>query len=249
MLDGLRIVLVRTRFPENVGMAARACANMGVRELHLVAPERWDPEKAAPLATPKGMPVLDSITINTSIEEAVADTDYVVGTTARTGGWRTAIRSPRQIADTITDRIKANLPVSILFGSEDRGLENAEITHCHDLVTIPTEGAHSLNLAQAVLILLYECATSLKSKKQQDAAPLVTKSISHKELTFFLDTFKETLLLLDCLHGDNNDYFFLPWQKLFARARLSRKEYNALLGLCRQIRNKMDEKSRLHFTE
>ncbi|MBQ7607426.1 MAG: RNA methyltransferase [Desulfovibrionaceae bacterium] len=236
MLDGLRIVLVRTRFPENVGMAARACANMGVRELHLVAPELWDPAKAAPLATPKGLPILESLTIDASIEDAVADTSYVVGTTARRGGWRTALKSPKQIAEEITTRIKGKIPVSILFGSEDRGLENAEITHCHDLVTIPTEGAHSLNLAQAVLILLYECATHMR-----DAHPAQAQYITHKQLSFLLATFKETLLLLDSLHGDNSDYFFLPWQRLLSRLRLSEKEYNALLGLCRQIRNRIGE--------
>ena len=59
LLQGLEVVLVKTRFPENIGMAARACVNMGCPTLRLVDPERWDREKARPLATPKGQDILD----------------------------------------------------------------------------------------------------------------------------------------------------------------------------------------------
>ena len=62
-LDLLQVVLVQTRFPENIGMAARACVNMGSRSIRLVAPERWDREKARPLATPKGQGVLDDVQV------------------------------------------------------------------------------------------------------------------------------------------------------------------------------------------
>ena len=64
LLDGLRTVLVKTRFPENIGMVARAQANMGSAELFLVDPERWDYAKALPLATPKGKAILDGISVN-----------------------------------------------------------------------------------------------------------------------------------------------------------------------------------------
>ena len=87
-LDLLQVVLVQTRFPENIGMAARACVNMGSHSIRLVAPERWDREKARPLATPKGQGVLDDVQVLPDVSAAVADCSLVIGTTARTGGWR-----------------------------------------------------------------------------------------------------------------------------------------------------------------
>ncbi|MEF2808254.1 MAG: TrmH family RNA methyltransferase, partial [Desulfovibrio sp.] len=92
LLHGVRVVLVNTRFPENVGMAVRACANMGCSELTLVTPEMWIPEKAAPLATAKGAPLLSRVKVVSSLAEAIGDCHLILATTARTGGWRKALQ-------------------------------------------------------------------------------------------------------------------------------------------------------------
>ena len=94
LLQGLEVVLVKTRFPENIGMAARACVNMGCPTLRLVDPERWDREKARPLATPKGQDILDAVEVHEDVAQAVAQSALVFGTTARVGGWRQALLSP-----------------------------------------------------------------------------------------------------------------------------------------------------------
>ncbi|MCR5813185.1 MAG: RNA methyltransferase [Desulfovibrio sp.] len=236
LLDGLRTVLVKTRFPENIGMVARAQANMGCPELVLVAPERWDYAKALPLATPKGQAILDSVRQKPDLASALADCSYVVGTTARTGGWRQKLLQPEQAAQEIVRRLKAGMRVALVFGPEDRGLENSEICACDDLVTIPTDQASSLNLAQAVLLLLYVCAMACRQSHEHKQA---NKGITHADLDRFLEHFKAMLLALDCLHGDNIEYFFLPWRRLFARLELRRSEYDALMGLCRQVQRKI----------
>ena len=82
LLQGLEVVLVKTRFPENIGMAARACVNMGCPTLRLVDPERWDREKARPLATPKGQDILDAVEVHEDVAQAVAQSALVFGTTA-----------------------------------------------------------------------------------------------------------------------------------------------------------------------
>lgn len=249
-LDDLEVVLVRTRFPENIGMAARACANMGCARLCLVAPERWEVEKARPLATPKGLPVLAAIRVVPDLAAAVAASSLVMGTTARLGGWRRSVlTSDRAEA---AGALCAGERVSLVFGSEDRGLSNEELLLCQRLVTIPTAGeASSLNLAQAVLILLYECGRGLKGAppRSREACPETRdparegkgggRRISAAELERLMEAFKATLLTLDALHGDNPDYFLLPWRRLFGRAGLRRHEYDALMGLCRQVRNKL----------
>ena len=171
LLDGVRVVLVNTRFPENVGMAVRACANMGCSELTLVTPEMWIPEKAAPLATAKGAPLLSRVKVVSSLAEAVGDCHLILATTARTGGWRKALQSPGEAACDVARSLSGGERVAIVFGNESRGLENSQIELCQRIVTIPTSGeASSLNLAQSVLILLYECAGAVR-RMQRTGSP------------------------------------------------------------------------------
>ena len=87
-LRHLEIIMVGTKFPENIGMAARACANTGCGRLTLVSPAWWDKEKARPLATAKGEPLLDAIEVKPTLGDALAPNVLTFGTTARTGGWR-----------------------------------------------------------------------------------------------------------------------------------------------------------------
>ncbi len=249
LLDGLEIVLVKTRFPENIGMTARACVNMGCASLSLVDPERWDKEKARPLATPKGQDLLDNVKIYADLPEAVAPATLVVGTTARVGGWRQSLLSPGRAAADVAEALARGDRVALVFGPEDRGMNNEEITHCHKLVTIPTDpAASSLNLAQAVLLLLYECANAVRNRPRENAQhakntgenrPGGGRLVTAAEQERLMESLKDMLLRLDYLHGDNPDYFIMPWRRLFSRAGLRRHEYDALMGLCRQVRHKL----------
>lgn len=244
LLKGVEIVLVKTRFPENIGMVARACANMGCPAIRLVDPERWEREKAAPLATPKGQGLLDTVQISCTLAEAVASSSLVLGATARIGGWRQAVLPPGRAAGEAAAALTRGERVSLVFGPEDRGLNNEEILHCQRLVTIPTDAAaSSLNLAQAVLLMLYECANAVRALP---APPPAEKSpasggraVTADEQERLMAALKTMLLSLDYLHGDNPDYFMMPWRRLFNRAGLRRHEYDALMGLCRQVRHKL----------
>ena len=297
LLRGLDVVLVQTRFPENIGMAARACVNMGCGHISLVEPERWLRDKASPLATPKGQALLDGITVHSGLAEAVADSALVIGTTARRGGWRQSLLSPERCAEEVADCLRQGGRVSLVFGPEDRGLDNAAITHCHRLVCIPTDpAASSLNLAQAVLIVLYACAAAVREgdrraatgptgptgttapnpatspnpatgPQTETAATVATGPTSPSgpqaetaspagngengedtpgplasaaDQERLMAALREMLLRIDYLHGDNPDYFLMPWRRLFGRARLRRHEYDALMGMCRQVRRALD---------
>lgn len=276
LLHGLDVVLVQTRFPENIGMAARACVNMGCGHISLVEPERWLRDKASPLATPKGQALLDGITVHDSLADAVADSALVIGTTARRGGWRQAMLSPERCAAEVAACLRQGGRVSLVFGPEDRGLDNAAITHCHRLVCIPTDpAASSLNLAQAVLIVLYACAAAMREADRREAdrpeagaaaggephgprnvprpeavepASLAGKADAPGPLASAADqerlmaALRDMLLRIDYLHGDNPDYFLMPWRRLFGRARLRRHEYDALMGMCRQVRRALERK-------
>lgn len=163
----LRLVLVRTRFPENVGTAARASANFGHAPLFLIDPERWGESgkaRAMPLATAQGAPMLDSLTVSPSLADAVAPWHAGHRTHRPQRGLRLASSSPPRgrRRPAWAERLTGGEDVALVFGPEDRGLSNGDLEHCGMLVTVPTApDASSLNLAQAVLLLVYECFLAL----------------------------------------------------------------------------------------
>ncbi len=245
-LSNVRVVLVNTRFPENVGMAVRACANMGCNDLRLVTPERWIPEKAAPLATPKGQYLLHRVQVQESLLEAIGSCHCTIATTARTGGWRKALLNPWEAAALVAEAQLKGEKAALVFGSEDRGLENSEIELCQHIATIPTSGlASSLNLAQAVLLMLYECAKAVRTKEgslPKDHLGQDEAHITAEDGERLMGAWEEALTRLDVLHGNNPAYFLMPWRRFFARARLRHHEYDAFMGLCRQILSRVAKK-------
>lgn len=235
-LASLNVILVHPRFPENIGMTIRACANMGVNSLSLVCPERWKKERILALATPKGRSIYETIQFYDELECALADSHMAFATTARTGGWRKCPQTPDAAAKTAMSSLKAGERVSIVFGPEDRGLTNAQLTLCRNLVHIQTYGeATSLNLAQSVLLVLYEFARSMRSQSRHPSQ----KRITLGELTRLENELKFILHMLDCEQGKISDYYFLQWQSVLERAALKRHEFDMLMGFCRQIKNKV----------
>lgn len=239
MLDNLAVVLFNPKFPENVGSAARACANMGCSDLVIVQPRNWDIDRARPLATPKGADILARARFENTLEAALAPYHEIYGTTARTGGWRKGITNPSRAAERIRDTMRTGASVAIVFGPEDRGLTNEEIDICGQLVTIPTTEASSLNLAQAVLILLYECFTKALDRPASPAQQ-PSRPITHGEQETLLATMENVLEEIDFLKGDNNDYWMLPLRRFLQRITLKRAEFNLLMGICRQVEHAIE---------
>jgi len=236
-LSALRVILVRARFPENIGMAARACANMGVERITLVAPERWDIDKARPLATPQAEKLLARIQISATLAEALAGAALVVGATARTGGWRKEMLGPEQAAQALALACTEGEAAALVLGPEDRGLSNEEIKLCHQLVRIPTAlGSPSLNLAQALLLMLYECRKASGGRHLPEGAPPASRRASQAEQERLFQNVRELLLHIDFVHGDNPEYFLMPMRRFLGRVELRRHEYDMLMGVCRQLR-------------
>ena len=237
MLANLRVVLIRPRFPENIGMAARACANMGVERVTLVAPERWDIDKARPPATPQAKTLLSRIRIAATPAEALADAALVIGATARSGGWRREMLDPEHAAHALALACAEGENAALVFGPEDRGLSNEEIALCHRLVRIPAAaGSASLNLAQAVLLMLYECRKACGGRHAPEEARPKSRRASQEEQERLFQHVRELLLRIDFVHGDNPDYFLMPVRRFLGRAGLRRHEYDMLMGICRQLR-------------
>ncbi|WP_018125738.1 RNA methyltransferase [Desulfovibrio oxyclinae] len=237
MLDNVTVVLVRPKYPENIGSAARACLNMGCPNLTLVAPRGFDIERAMPLATVHSKHILESARITDTLDEALDGCSAAYGTTARTGGWRKGIMAPATMAGVVGEKIRMNGQVAIVFGPEDTGMTNEETQLCTGLVTIPTNRqGTSLNLAQAVLILLYECFKEALSEPFRPAGPPEERLCTVKEQEALFSNLRETLLAIDYLRDTNTDYWMMPVRRFMARMNLKRNEFNLLMGICRQVK-------------
>jgi TrmH family RNA methyltransferase len=172
-LGQLRVVLVNTRNPLNIGAAARAMSNFGFFHLRVVNPYELAFREAR--SAVGASPILAAAEECSSLAEAVADCTLVVGTTAV--GHRELqhpVKRLEQAAPLIRKRLTAGR-VALLFGSEKRGLSNEDLSHCHWLLRIPTREEHrSMNLGQAVAVCLYELArdrrAALPSEKRNAAA-------------------------------------------------------------------------------
>ncbi len=228
--DNVTIVLQRPRYPENIGSAARAMANMGFTRLTVVEPGIWDETRIRRLATHAAGPVVDGIQRFDTLPEALAPFGHVVGTTARLGGQRTVLKSPELLADTLIS-ISGNNPVAILFGPEDRGLTNEDLKYCHQLVNIPTAGLTSLNLSQAVMVICY-CLSTAQKADPTAFTPRLAKRI---ELDQMYTELTDALVRIGYVQSDNPDYWMVRIRRFFSRLQLRAGEVSIIRGICRQI--------------
>ena len=229
-LKHIAIVLIGTRYPENIGAAARAMLNMGIERLILVDPQNDDPVRVNRMATHAASVVVEKVEKYDNLKEALADFQYVVGTTARLGGQRKVVSSPAKLADKLIPLSEQNR-IAILFGPEDRGLSNVDIRSCHTLVNIPTAEFSSLNLAQAVMVVCYELFRFSLDKPGEFAPRLANQH----ELDAMYDQLKEVLMRISFINPDNPDYFMNNLRHFFTRMQLRAKEVQIIRGLCRQV--------------
>ena len=149
------IVLHQPQDLVNIAAAVRAMANMGLTQLTLVDPAEFDARRITGIAH-RTEPIVEAARLADTLEEALADATYVVGTSARPRTAQRNYRRPRELAPRILRRAESG-SVAIVFGREDRGLSNEALDLCHEVMVIPTAPEYpSLNLAQAVLLISYE---------------------------------------------------------------------------------------------
>jgi tRNA/rRNA methyltransferase len=230
-LAQIRIVLVRPRGAANIGAAARAMKNMGLRDLTLVAPAVRRTTGARVMAV-HARDVLSRARTVARIGEAVADCQLVVGTTCRGGPYRAAAEDLCVAAPRVLEAARAG-PVALLFGPEDHGLTNDDLQHCQRLISIDTDDDYpSLNLAQAVLLCCFElrraAGVARPDAHQQPAAPAAA-------VEQMLVRLQEALLKIGFLLPDNPAHIMLALRQLFGRTMLDEREVRIFLGLARQI--------------
>lgn len=229
-LDNIAVVLRSPRFPENIGAAARAMRNMGLNRLIVVEPELPDMERMCKMATHEARDLIENMRVCQNLEEALGEFNFIVGTTARTGGIRQTLRTPRTMAEEIVPLSHQN-QIALMFGPEDRGLTNDDLRFCHMLVNIPTFEFKSLNLAQAVMVLCYEVFNAALDK----APPIAPKMADRHELDAMYAGLKDVLIDIDFINHENPDYFMFNIRQAFNRLKLKSREVQIIRGLIRQV--------------
>jgi len=163
----IRIVLVETSHPGNIGAVARAMKNMCLNELYLVNPQQY-PSATATARASGADDVLANAVVCVDLNEAIADCQLVIGASARLRSINWPELNPRQCANLVTNATDDD-SIAILFGREDSGLTNAELDKCQYLVHIPTNPAYmSLNIAAAVQVICYEI---FMAREESSAVP------------------------------------------------------------------------------
>lgn len=173
MLDKIRMILVRTSHPRNIGASARSLKTMGLSELYLVAPKLFPSEEATNLASHAG-DVLETATVVPTLSEALRGCQLVFATSGRKRFIEWPSLNPREAAEKIKQLSTAHPApkIAILFGNEKHGLSNEELETSHYQICIPTHTQYSsLNLAQSVQIIAYELFLAFQAESQREEQP------------------------------------------------------------------------------
>ncbi len=244
--EQLRIVLVGTSHPGNIGAAARAMQTMGLDSLHLVAPECDPYAPEAQVRSAGAERVMSRLVVHASLGEALGDCRLVFGCTARRRSVALPELSPRQAAPQLLAAARGG-PVALLFGRERTGLENVELQRCHAAVHIPADPDFgSLNLAAAVQVLAYElrlaalddaAATPLTAPRPSPAVAAAADvdgehvPATLQEMERFFEHLQQALVDIDFHKGRRSVTVMHRLRRLFLRAALDAREVRILRGI------------------
>jgi len=251
-MPDIRIVLVNPSHPGNVGAAARAIKNMGLSQLVLVEPQEF-PDPRALWRAAGAKDLVNSARVVQSLDEAIGDCQFVVGTSARERRIPWPLVNPKVCAERIFQQ-PVDTKIAVMFGREDSGLTNEELQRCNLHVNVPTsDNYRSLNLAMAVQIITYELrmrflglstepvaeqrpSTSCETDEMDDwDEPLATA----EDIERLQQHLAETLAQLEFFDPANPRQLLTRIRRFFVRSRMDQMELNILRGVLTEIQKKI----------
>lgn len=240
-LSNVVLVLDHPKDIVNIAGVIRVMMNFGLSQLRLVDPDDFDPYRIEGIAH-RSTPLIQATTLHDSLEDAVADCSYVVGTTARA---RTAGRNytrPRDVGGRIVEKVRTGGRVAVLFGREDKGLFNAGLDLCQEVVIIPTDPEYSsLNLAQACLVLAYE--TFLAAETGPEELPRgrrATRPPTQEELEVTYQALEQGLATIEFFKARRPSAIMRTLRTIIARAEPDLREAKLLAAVGFEIRNYLE---------
>ncbi|HXV39465.1 MAG TPA: RNA methyltransferase [Steroidobacteraceae bacterium] len=235
MSAAIRIVLVDTSHPGNIGASARAMRNMGLESLVLVRPQA-PPDGESLARAAGGADLVRNARVEPSVEAAVADCGLVLGASARARSANFRVLDARAAAAELVAASAAR-PAALLFGGERNGLSNEDLARCHALVRIPADpGYESLNLAQAVQVLCYEIRLAAGAASAQPGAE---PPASAKELAALWAHLDAVAGRVGFMHDGNAAQLAARIRRLLARAVPDAGEVRILRGLLAAIERRL----------
>ncbi|WP_286198110.1 RNA methyltransferase [Salinisphaera sp. G21_0] len=230
--ENISIVLVNPSHPGNIGAAARAMKTMGLSQLCLVAPDDFPSGTATALASGAD-DLLRNARVCATLDEALADCQFVVGTSARVRGVSLPLVDPRTCARSIIDEAVTH-KVALIFGREDKGLTNEQLRRCHLQVHIPTnEEFSSLNLGAAVQVLCYELRMMqlLSADALEMPEPRSHELANMEDMERYYDHLYQVLLEIGFLDHSSHEKIMAKLRRLYGRVRPDRVELSILRGV------------------
>ncbi len=239
ILSAVRVVLHEPQDPVNIAATIRAMKNMGCRNLYLVRSVQYDPWRLEGIAHDTA-DIIQRIKECQTLEEALEGTVRVAGFTARRRAAKRDVITPRSASAELLEFARDG-PVAILFGREDKGLPNEILDRAHIVVTIPTTEHASLNLAQAVLIALYELhlsaadSTRTFAPPRKDAPPATAEEYEQ----LFADS-ERALYAIDFFKTRFHEHIMRTVRTLFYRASPDSRELALLRAIFIEIIRTID---------
>lgn len=231
-LSSIRVVLVRTTHPGNIGSAARAVKNMGIAQLALVSPRKFPDPEATALASGAD-DVLAGAKVFDSLTDAIGDCISAYALSARLREWGPQVVAVRDAAVDAVSRANDG-PIAFVFGNEASGLSNEELLACQHHVRIPTDpGWSSINLAQAVQIVSYELRMAATGGSMPEAKTEPKATVA--DLEGLYGHLKAAATDAGFLHPANPGRLDERFRRLFGRGRIEREEVNILRGLLKAL--------------
>ncbi len=246
MLSNIRIVLVNTHHPGNIGAAARAMKNMGLTRLYLVSPIEYPSFEATRRAS-SASDVLQHAVVVDTLQEALEGCALVTGTTARLRSVQWPQLDSRECGEMLAEESTSH-EVALVFGRERTGLSNEELEMCQYLVNIPTHEAYSsLNVASAVQVLSYEIFMASRAGQGDIPAREIKDEIDLEATSDQLENmyghFLDTLTQLDFFGKRNPEHVMRRIRCLFGRARPSTREVQIMRGMLSLAQGRKKNKS------
>ena len=248
-LSHVRIVMVNTTLPANIGSALRAMKTMGLCKLVLVSPKTYPHPDIDALAA-GATDLIEQIEIVETLEDAIKDCHIVFGTSARSRTIPWPLLDARPAAQkSMKAVLQEQQEIAVIFGREDRGLTNEELALANFHVTIPVNTEYGvLNVAQAIQIICYEmrmAATELMEHEVDDKATMkVTEDdtmewdeplVTHEQMEQFYPHIQKMLEEIEFLDPKNPRLLPLRLRRLFGRIQLDRMEYHLLRGIFSRV--------------
>ena len=238
MTSSIRVVLVDTTHPGNIGGAARAIKNMGLSSLYLVSPREFPADRAVWRAA-NAADVLDNAVVVDTLDEAIAGCGLVIGTSARDRRIPWPLLDPRECGERVVAE-SAHHPVALVFGREDRGLTNEELQKCTYHVHIPANPEYSsLNLAAAVQVITYEVRMAML-QVEQGKIPLQEWDMPParvEDIELYFQHLEQALVDIGFHDRDNPRQTMARLRRLYSRIRLDEMELSILRGVLTAIQN------------